>query len=496
MPQAAEARRGANTGPSSPVSVMAPQPAEKDNARPIGELLASFSRGGWRGGALRAQLADRFPDRPDDDIEEAVQSACTAFLAEGDGITDPRAAYAWIRTAAHRALTHELRRRRRQVPVDPAEGPLAEAPTEGPGPAEELISLEDESDLEVLVREVVLSLSGTRREVLNLWVAGRRRSEIASELGVPERVVKRALEQLMAEARSTLARRAGGGCEEGGTIVLRLLCGLASTSEAARARLHLDGCVRCSSLAESLEAWREKAGAILPLPAAEVASPGLLGRAAARVGDAIGSARRQILGGGAQVKGRAIAGAGTTGDPTPLAGVRPGAVAAVLAGCLAVGGGATYCAQQGVDPLGAAKGLIAGIEEPAEEHPEGEPKAKVPEIPADEPSPEESTTYQPEEEAPPAAEPTATESHPKPEAEHATPDAEPEPEPEPEQVTPPPEQSFEPASPEYPAVESSTSSSSSASSTPASTGSESPSDAAKTEPAPVPKNEATQFGGP
>src|SRR6202000_193042 len=126
------------------------------------ELLRTFSREGWRGGALRAQLADRFPDRPADDIEDAVQSACVAFLTEGQKITDPRAAYAWIRTAAHRALTHELRRRRRQVAAGPGGGPLGEAAADGPGPAEELIGLEDESDLEVLVREVASSLSGTR----------------------------------------------------------------------------------------------------------------------------------------------------------------------------------------------------------------------------------------------------------------------------------------------------------------------------------------------
>ena len=485
--------RGANSGPSSPVEVMAHlRRDERDHPASTGELLRTFTRESWRGGALRAQLADRFPDRPADDIEDAVQSACAAFLAEGEGITDPRAVYAWIRTAAHRALTHELRRRRRQVPADPGEGPLAEAPAGSPGPAEELIGLEDESDLEVLVREVASSLSRTRRDVLALWAAGRRRSEIAAELGVPERVVKRALEELMAEARSTLARRAGGGCEEGEGIVLRLACGLASASEAARARLHLDGCARCSSFSESLGAWREKAGAILPLPVAEIASPGLLGRAAARVGDAVGSARRQLLGGGAQVKGRAVAGVGSTGDPTPLAGVRPGAVAAVLAGCLAVGGGATYCAQQGVDPLGAAKGLIAGIEEPAVEHPGGEPHAKAPVTPAYEPSPEDAPTYQPEEEMPPAAETTATESQQKPEAGHATPEAEAEPEPQVEEVTPPPEQSFGPASPDYPATESESSNSTTSSSS-GSTTTESP---AAAQPKAVAAGEAPQFGGP
>ena len=37
-------------------------------------------------------------------------------------------------------------------------------------------------------------------------------------------------------------------------------------------------------------------------------------------------------------------------DPTPLAGVRPGAAAATVASCLALGGGATYCVERGIDP--------------------------------------------------------------------------------------------------------------------------------------------------
>jgi DNA-directed RNA polymerase specialized sigma24 family protein len=463
-----------------------PRPVKEIDRRRIDELLSTFVGGGWRGGTLRAILADRFPDRPPEEIEDAVQGACTAFLEEGEGITEERAVYSWIRTAAYHALLHELRRHRHLVAVDPGEGPVGGAIDGGPGPAEELIALEDEGDLDVLVREVTSSLSGTRREVLALWAAGHRRSEIAAELGIGERAVKRALEEIMGEARSTLARRAGGGCEEGEPLVLRFACGLAPAQEAIRAKAHLEGCGRCSSFAESLEAWRDKAGAILPLPAAEVASPGLLGRAAARVGDAVGSARRHLFGGGAQVKGRAaVAGVGTTGDPTPLAGVRPGAVAAVLASCLAVGGGATYCAQQGVDPLGAAKNLIAGIEEPAEEPPEGGPQAKAPVTPAYEPVPEEAQSYQPEEEAPPASEPTPTASQPG-QHEEAKTAKEPEAEPEPEEVTPPPEQSFEPASPDYPATESESTSSGSTtteSSTPA-------------QPKAVAAGEAPQFGGP
>jgi hypothetical protein len=48
-----------------------------------------------------------------------------------------------------------------------------------------------------------------------------------------------------------------------------------------------------------------------------------------------------------------------TVDPTPLVGVRPGAVATVVAGCLAIGGGATYCVKQGTDPIAAFTGLAS-----------------------------------------------------------------------------------------------------------------------------------------
>ena len=60
--------------------------------------------------------------------------------------------------------------------------------------------------------------------------------------------------------------------------------------------------------------------------------------------------------GASQVKQHAYA---RVVDPTPLAGLRPGAAAAAIAGCLAVGGGATYCAQQGVDPIGGLTAVVA-----------------------------------------------------------------------------------------------------------------------------------------
>jgi RNA polymerase sigma factor (sigma-70 family) len=67
-------------------------------------------------------------------------------------------------------------------------------------------------------------------------------------------------------------------------------------------------------------------------------------------------------------------------DPTPLAAARPGTVATVVAGCIALGGGATYCVEQGMNPVGAARGLIASTAEPEASPPSEplEPAAQAP----------------------------------------------------------------------------------------------------------------------
>lgn len=430
-------------------------------------LLRSFGRDADRGRSLRAQLTSRFPDRPAEEIEDAVQTACRCFLDEAKGISTAPQAYSWIRTAAYHALIREAEHRGRMIPVAPSAGALEGAVSEEPGPAEELISLEDEADLDALVREVASGLSERRRQILRLWGEGLKRPEIAARLGLSERVVKRDLRIIVEAARAALAGKVEGGCEQGEPLVLRLAYGLASGAEAQQARLHVDRCGRCAAFSEGLDAWREKAAALLPPAAVEGASPGVLERLSQRFAHGFNSAKQQILGGGAQLKQPSAAAYTRAVDPTPLAGVRPGAIAAVVAGCLAVGSGATYCAEHGVDPIGAAAGLIAGA-------PEAEPEPKSP--PAAEP------TYTPEPPPPPPAqeEPTSTGASTEAPPEEAPP-PEPESTPEPEPEPPPPEASFDPTSPAYPTEE--------------------PPEAASAptvspKPAPVPANESPQFGGP
>ena len=75
--------------------------------------------------------------------------------------------------------------------------------------------------------------------------------------------------------------------------------------------------------------------------AGEHARPRAVDWSLQRAGDAVASAKQHLVGAYTRAA-----------DPTPFAGVRPGAAAAAVAGCLAVGGGTTLCVTQGVDPIG------------------------------------------------------------------------------------------------------------------------------------------------
>jgi RNA polymerase sigma factor (sigma-70 family) len=416
----------ANSGGStfsvrSPVEVVASKSSTGTSAR-NGDALLPILVSGERGRVLRAQLASRYPDFSADEIDDALQYACRCFLDEAEGITGPGQVYAWIRTAARRSLGHEAKRHRREIPVDPrGEEAIGQLVADDGGPAQELIELEDGADMEMLVREVASSLSERKRDILALYGAGYRRPQIAERLGLRERVVKRELFEIMDEARATLVRLVGGGCRRGEPLVMRHAFGTATPDESEAARDHISHCGRCELFNERLIAWREKAGAMLPAPVAEGASPGVVRQITDAAGEKLSSLKQQVFEGGAQVKEHAYRAV----DPTPLAAARPGTAAAVIASCIAIGGGAaTYCVERGVDPLGAAKGLIAAA--PEEEQPEAATPSSEPESTG--------PTYTPAET--PVEEAPATEPEP-------SPQPEPEPQPKPE---PKPGDSFEPSS--------------------------------------------------
>jgi hypothetical protein len=182
---------------------------------------------------------------------------------------------------------------------------------------------------------------------------------------------------------------------------------------------------------ERLDLWREKVAAVLPVPAAAGAQEHVVERvfhastevlpgSGTPTGESPVGVRRHAADLVAQVRDHATGAYYRIVDPTPLAGVRPGAVAAAVAGCLAVGGGATYCVEQGANPIAALTGLAAPVHQHEKSKPRP-PRARVaqapsppvvtPNVPGPTPTPtptvEQQTTPQPAATATPTPMPAA-----------------------------------------------------------------------------------------
>jgi RNA polymerase sigma factor (sigma-70 family) len=338
-------------------SVEVVAPTDSAPAPTIDAVIASVVTGS-RGRSLRAQLAAMHPAQAREEIDDAIQTACGRFIDVTDGIAAPGQVYAWIRITAHRVLSREDDRLARQVPTDPSSETLDAIEAPARSPAEQVIDREDESDLTTLARSVAAELPLQRqRDVLALYGAGYKRPEIAAHLGIRERTVKRDLLEILDRTRSAIARLAGGGCDAGESLIVRYACGLATPVEESQAQLHLARCQRCTQFHERLHLWRDKVGAILPIPASAHADPGLLERTLHKTLDGLGSLRQHVADGGAHVKQQTATAYYRATDLTPAAGARPGAVAAVVAGCLAAGTGTYTCVEQGINPLTVIPGL-------------------------------------------------------------------------------------------------------------------------------------------
>lgn len=299
---------------------------------------------GRLGDALRVQLAARNRDCAPDEIEDAVQTACDLAIRNGRSDMAEGELYSWLRTTAGRWLYDQRLARRHEVPVDPGDTDLFEEHAGRAVSTETTVLIAEHArERAELAHVVVADLSPRQRDVLALHCRGQKRPTIARALGLSPRQVKREIESIMRTARGAVGQAAGGGCDQGEAIVLRRACGLASAREAAQARRHAASCGRCRELADRLDLWRE-IPAILPLPAA------VDNGAANGVTDAVAAIRAHVADGLAQAKQQAASAYYRLTDPTPLAGTRPGAVAAIVAGCVTVGTG-TYCVENDVNPL-------------------------------------------------------------------------------------------------------------------------------------------------
>jgi len=386
------------------VAAFTGHPPGRERTRALIEQIA----GGDLGGKLRSQVASWHPGATRDEVDEAFQEACALANRSCRGQSEGEV-YTWLRTTTSRELGYLRKResRRAQLEMLVDVSALDRSASE-PTPEQHVIDREDQAEIERVTQAVLERLSEPQRAVAALHSHGRKKPEIAQHLGMTPRSVKRTLERVMTVGRDELVRLAGSGCEAGEPLIARFAFGLASRREARQAQVHLATCPRCGALYERLDLWREKVAAILPVPAVEQAHPGLVERAVHGAADAVSAvhrhvresvlgAREHVADGAAQAKQHAASTYYRVVDPTPLAGVRPGAAAAAIAGCLAVGGGATYCVQKGVDPIAGLSDVVAPAhhEKPAKAKPKKKataaqapvPPAPVPTVTTPAPTP-------------------------------------------------------------------------------------------------------------
>jgi RNA polymerase sigma factor (sigma-70 family) len=324
---------------------------------------------GPRGARLRAEVARTKREATREQVEEAFQEACLKAGTNCRGQTIGEV-YNWLRKAIDSHVDDILDRVKREVLVDHS---IVEAETIDSSlvPVEEVvIKSEERAEIDRLALAIVERLPERERKVAVLHSHGFARKEIASHLGLTPRVVKRSVEEVLAAGRAQLTKLVGYGCPDGHDLVTRYAFGLAVGGEARRAQLHLMSCPRCGAMYEGLDLWRERVAALLPVPPSVEAHAHIVERVVHAGSDVlsgghtprperVGGLRRHAVDAAASLREQAAAASYRTVDPTPIAGFRPGAVAAAVAGCLALGGGATYCVQQGTDPFTALAGLGA-----------------------------------------------------------------------------------------------------------------------------------------
>jgi len=344
---------------------------------------------------LKASLRRSHPCRSSEEIDDALQDALLRGYAHCQA-SDEDSVWTWLWRTADRRLKDRGRSLAREVPTPDHSTVMLQA-TGPDDPQRELEREGRHSELIDLFEALSTTLSARQRAVLALHVRGRKRPAVASELGISERVVKRQLENILGSARTLLANRCGGGCEDGDADVWRLAFGLATGPEAARAQAHLISCAACQAFLARLGWWREAAAAAIPVPAAHELDPAVAERGLNKLTDAVLGLKAHLSGtgasvrahagdAGAQLKAQAAATYYRAADPTPLAGLRPGAAAAVISGCLTVAGGGAYCLERGVDPVRALAGIVGQQDEAprkVEAAPEPVAEAPAPDTPPD-----------------------------------------------------------------------------------------------------------------
>jgi RNA polymerase sigma factor (sigma-70 family) len=302
-----------------------------------------------------AVLAKRFPRFAPDERLEMYHEAWAWALKKrerGEQIDNLKAYL--IQSAGYEAMRIATDKRLPE-PRDPED--LVSIPDDRRGPDERVL-IEDQVRI---CREVIEGLGERHRDVVKLrYDVQMAPPDIRAALGLSERQYKRlAKESSEALEQRVLELNDGTWSRRQRSLLVACLRGIASDGQRAEAQRRLDRDPHVAALYRELNESIGRAAALLPLPA--IADAGSGGRLAA----ALESTRDALAGLVTGTKQQATSVYVRAADTTPLAGARPGAVAAAVTGCIAFGGGtATYCTVEGIPDAIRAP---LGIEQPVQE---------------------------------------------------------------------------------------------------------------------------------
>jgi RNA polymerase sigma factor (sigma-70 family) len=322
-----------------------------------------------------------FPTLSETDLEDVYQSAWLSVVRTSSPIADLRS---YLYEAVRSEALTELRRRRRRSALGLSEVDARlsrngwrdeDAATPTAGMLEESLiddeqaGPEDQAQTQLLAayaHDLLSDLSARQQAVVKLrWAWGFSRREIAGVMGISEKAVKRELERsgtVLAEGAEQVGSRRW--CQRRRSLVTAYAMEILSARQAARAELHLHACAGCRALVHELRRRAEEVAAVAPAPAlTHVPGDGPF----PAVLDGLEKIRGHAVDLVSGAKHQAVSLSVRASDPTPLAGARPGAVAAAVAGCLAVGAGG-YCAVQGIAPVPLKPGQAKPVA--AKPHPE------------------------------------------------------------------------------------------------------------------------------
>ena len=205
------------------------------------------------------------------------------------------------------------------------------------------------------IREIVAELTARQQAIIKLrFYFDRSPDEIRRLLSLTDRAYRRDLERAMrAVSEQYELVREGRFCDGRASLIRAYVAGIAGPNRMREAREHLMNCPACRQFALELREAAGRFAATLPRPAIAIDGRGPL----TQLADLLTGGRDAALHAGTDAKQQVVA-LSTRVDPSsPLvvAGARPGALAAAVAGCIALSGGAaTYCAVVGVPfPRGA-----------------------------------------------------------------------------------------------------------------------------------------------